>query len=180
MDRKPDFAVIKDIKVGSGTKIFDQVNLYKCHIGENVKIDAFVYIEEKVEIGDNVKIRAFTFIPEGVKIEDNVFVGPHVVFTNDKYPRVSGKWKKLDILVKQAASIGAGSVICPGVTIGKYALVGAGSVVTKNVPDYAIVYGNPARYIGDVRDKNFREKVKLHLESGNGELVGEYSDSVRP
>lgn len=143
----PDYAVIKKVKIGESAKIYDQVNLYGCEIGENTKIDAFVYIEEGVKIGKNVKIRPFTFIPEGVTIEDDVFIGPNVTFTNDKYPRVKGKWKLLKTVVKKGASIGAGSVILPGITIGESALVGAGSVVTEDVPSNAVVYGNPAKVV---------------------------------
>ena len=177
MKREPKYAIIKDAEIGEGTKVYDQVNLYKCKVGKNCKIDAFVYIEEGVEIGDNVKIRAFTFIPEGVKIEDDVFIGPKVVFTNDKYPRVRGKWRLLKTIVKKGASIGAGSVIGPGITIGKYALVGAGSVVTKDVPDYAIVVGNPARVIGYVTDPKFKNKVRKFLEEAPlNELKGEEAE----
>jgi acetyltransferase-like isoleucine patch superfamily enzyme len=143
---KPKYSVIKDALVGQDSRIYDHVNLYKCKIGKNSKVDAFVYIEEGVTIGDRVKIRAFTFIPTGVVIEDDVFIGPHVTFTNDKYPRVGAKWKLLKTVVKKGASIGAGSVILP-VTIGKNSLVGAGSVVTKDVPDNVLVTGNPARVI---------------------------------
>ena len=142
-----EYAVIKNTKIGKDTKIYDQVNLYGCEIGDNTKIDAFVYIEEGVKIGNNVKIRPFTFIPEGVTIEDDVFVGPNVTFTNDKYPRSRGDWKMLRTVVKKGASIGAGSVILPGITIGENAMVGAGSVVTKDVPPNAVVLGNPARVI---------------------------------
>lgn len=138
------FSLIKDVEVGEGTVIHDQVNLYKCKIGRDCKIDAYVYIEEKVVIGDNCKIRPFVFIPTGVSIEDNVFIGPGVTFTNDKYPKASGEWKLMPIKVKKGASIGAAAVILPGVTIGENAVVGAGAVVNKDVPDNAIVVGNPA------------------------------------
>jgi len=147
---KPKYSVIKDALVGQDSRIYDHVNLYKCKIGKNSKVDAFVYIEEGVIIGDRVKIRAFTFIPTGVVIEDDVFIGPHVTFTNDKYPRIGAKWKLLRTIVKKGASIGAGSVILP-VTIGKNALVGAGSVVTKDVPDNVLVQGNPAKVIRKIQ-----------------------------
>jgi len=153
MKRSPRYSFLKDAEIGEGTVVHDQVNLYKCKIGRNCKIDAFVYVEEGVVIGDNCKIRPFVFIPTGVTIEDDVFVGPNVSFTNDKYPRVKGEWKLLRTRVKKGASIGANSVILPGVTIGEEALVGAGSVVTKDVPSRAIAAGNPARIVG-YRDKN--------------------------
>jgi len=142
------FSIIKDAEIGEGTKVHDQVNIYKCKIGKNCKIDAYVYIEEGVKIGDNCKIRPFVFIPTGVIIEDDVFIGPNVTFTNDKYPKVKGEWKLLPIKVKREASIGANSTIVAGITIGENALVGAGSVVTKDVPSNAVVAGNPARIIG--------------------------------
>ncbi len=147
----PDYAVIKKAKIAKSARIYDQVNLYGCEVGDNTKIDAFVYIEEGVKIGKNVNIRPFTFIPEGVTIEDDVFIGPNVTFTNDKYPRSRGEWKLLRTVVKKGASIGAGSVILPGITIGENALVGAGSVVTKDVPANTVVAGNPARPVEDRR-----------------------------
>jgi len=147
--KKPSkYSLLKDVEIGEGTVVHDQVNLYKCKIGKNCKIDAFVYIEEDVVIGDNCKIRPFVFVPTGVTIEDDVFVGPNVSFTNDKYPRVKGEWKLLRTRIKKGASIGANSVFLPGVTVGEGALVGAGSVVTKDVPKRAIITGNPACIIG--------------------------------
>jgi UDP-2-acetamido-3-amino-2,3-dideoxy-glucuronate N-acetyltransferase len=144
MNRVPKYSVITESEIGEGTIIQDHVNIYKCKIGRNCKIGAYVYIEEGVVIGDNCKIKPFVFIPSGVTIEDYVLVGPNVAFANDKYPKVKGEWIQLNSLVKSGASLGASSVILPGVTIGSEALVGAGSVVTKNVPDGAIVAGNPA------------------------------------
>ena len=153
MKKNPQYAFMKDVEVGEGTVIHDQVNLYKCKIGRNCKIDAFVYIEENVSIGDNCKIRPFVFIPTGVQIDKDVFIGPNVSFTNDKYPKAKGEWTMLETKIKKGSSIGAGSVILPGVTLGEEVLVGAGSVVTEDVPNRAIVIGNPARIIG-YRNKN--------------------------
>lgn len=144
MRRRPRYSILRETSVGEGTIVHDHVNLCKCTIGRNCKIDAYVYIEEGVTIGDNCKIRPFVFIPTGVTIEDDVFIGPSVCFTNDKYPKVKGKWKLLKTVVKKGASIGANSTVLAGVTIGEGALVGAGSVVTKSVPQKAVVAGNPA------------------------------------
>jgi UDP-2-acetamido-3-amino-2,3-dideoxy-glucuronate N-acetyltransferase len=146
--KKARYSIIKKTRVGKDARIYDQVNLYGCKIGKNTKIDSFVYIEEGVTIGDESKIRPFVFIPTGVVIEDHVFIAPNVTFTNDKHPRAQGDWKRLNTRVKRYASIGAGSTINPGVQIGENALIGAGSTVTKNMPDNAIAYGNPARVVG--------------------------------
>lgn len=146
--RIPKYSVIEQVRLEHGSRIYDQVNLYRCKIGKNTKIDAFVYIEENAVVGDNCKIRPFVFIPTGVTIEDNVFIAPNVTFTNDKYPRAQGNWGLLETRVKKYASIGAGSVINPGVTIGENALIGAGSTVTKDIPDNAVAHGNPARVVG--------------------------------
>lgn len=148
----------EDVKIGKGTKIFhpDLVNLYGCEIGENCRIGAFVEIRKDVKIGDNVKIQAFAFIPEGVTIEDGVMVGPHVCFINDKYPRAVNPdgslkqpedWKAGKTLVKKGAGIGGNATILCDVTIGENAMVGAGAVVTKDVPPNTVVVGNPARII---------------------------------
>ena len=146
--RRPRYSIIKEASVGDGSRVYDQVNLYGCKIGKNTKVDSYVYIEEGVTIGDDCKIRPFVFIPTGVTIEDDVFIAPNVTFTNDKHPRSHGEWKLLQTRVKSHASIGAGTTIIPGVTIGENALIGAGSVVTKDIPDNAIAVGTPARIVG--------------------------------
>lgn len=143
--RKPKFSVVVDVEIGEGTVVRDHVNLFRCKIGKNCKIESFVYIEEGVTIGDGCKIKPHVYIPTGVTIEAGVFIGPNVTFTNDKYPRVNGEWQLLRTVVEREASIGAQSIILPGLRIGRKAVVGAGSVVTKNVPDCATVCGNPAR-----------------------------------
>jgi UDP-2-acetamido-3-amino-2,3-dideoxy-glucuronate N-acetyltransferase len=143
---KAKFSILTDIAVGANTRIYDHVNLYKCQIGRDSKVDAFVYIEEGAIVGNRVKIRPFTFIPTGVIIEDDVFIGPHVTFTNDKYPRINKEWKLMKTIVKRGASIGAGSVILP-VTIGNHSMIGAGSVVTKDIPNNVLAIGNPAKVI---------------------------------
>jgi acetyltransferase-like isoleucine patch superfamily enzyme len=143
--RAPAFSRIVDADIGEGTIVRDHVNLYKCKIGRGCKIESFVYIEEGVTVGDNCKIKPHVYIPSGVTIEDEVFLGPNTTFTNDKYPCVKGDWKLLKTIVRQGASIGAHSVILPDVEIGKRAVVGAGSVVTADVPSDTTVCGNPAR-----------------------------------
>lgn len=155
--------MIKDAKLGKNAKIFHEhlVNLYGCEIGENTKIAPFVEIQKNAVIGKNCKVEPFAFIPEGVILEDEVFVGPHACFTNDKFPRattVKGELKTANdwvvgkTIVKRRASIGANATIMCGITIGENSMVGAGSVVTKDVPANSIVAGNPAKAIGKVKD----------------------------
>lgn len=140
-------SVIVDCSIGEGTIVRDQVNLYKCKIGKNCKIESFVYIEEGVTVGDHCKIKPNVFIPTGVTIEDDVMIGPNVTFTNDKHPRVTDDWELLQTTIARGASIGAHAVILPGIRIGENAIVGAGAVVTKSVPDNAVAVGNPARLL---------------------------------
>ena len=147
MDLRSDYHVIKDADIGKGTIIRHYVNLYGCRIGKNCKIASFVEVQKDVVIGDNCKIEAFAYLPTGVKIEDDVFIGPHVCFTNDKKPKAKGEWEVVPTTVKKGASIGANAVILCGVTIGENAMVGAGSVVTKDVPANSLVVGNPAKKI---------------------------------
>jgi UDP-2-acetamido-3-amino-2,3-dideoxy-glucuronate N-acetyltransferase len=146
--------IAPDVKLGKGVRIFSFVNLYGCEVGDNTKIGAFVEIQKGVKIGKNCKISSHTFICEGVTIEDNVFVGHNVSFINDKLPRATAAdgslqteadWNVVPTLVKKGASIGTSSTILCGVTIGENAIVGAGSVVTKDVPPNTIVAGVPAR-----------------------------------
>lgn len=139
-----------DVKLGKNVKIYHPklVNLYGCKIGQGSSIGSFVEIGKGAKVGERVKIQAFVNIPEGVIIEDEVFVGPQVSFTNDKYPSsTNADWKLIPTRVCKGASIGANATIVCGVTIGEYSIVGAGSVVTKDVPARTIVAGNPARVI---------------------------------
>jgi acetyltransferase-like isoleucine patch superfamily enzyme len=138
---------IDNADIGEDTIVRDFVNLYGCRIGKACRIAAYVEIQRGVVIGDRCKIEAFAFIPSGVTIEDEVFVGPHVCFTNDRVPKAVGDWEVTPTIVRRGASIGANSTIVCGVTIGENALVGAGSVVTKDVPANTVVAGNPAKPI---------------------------------
>ncbi|PVX23123.1 MAG: N-acetyltransferase [Candidatus Bathyarchaeum sp.] len=146
-------AVIDDgVILGDGTKVWHFVHIMSgARIGKNCVVADYVSVGRGVTIGDNVKLENRTTVFEGVTLEDNVFVGPHVVFTNDLYPRSFNKdWKTVSTKVKQGSSIGAGSTIVCGVTIGEYSMIGAGSVVTCDVPSYALAFGNPARIRGFV------------------------------
>ncbi|MEM3504794.1 MAG: acyltransferase [Archaeoglobaceae archaeon] len=145
-------AVVEKAEIGEGTRIWHFAHIRSgAKIGRNCNIGKDVYIDVEVEIGNNVKIQNCVSIYRGVKIEDDVFIGPHVVFTNDLYPRAfSQNWEVRKTIVKRGASIGANSTIICGITIGEYALIGAGSVVTRDVPAFALVYGNPARIRGFV------------------------------
>ena len=132
--------------IGERTRVHKPSNLWGDYtIGDDCTIAAFVEIGDGVKIGNRCKIEAFAFIPPGVVIEDDVFIGPHACFTNDKSPRAVGEWTLQRTLVRTRASIGANATILPGVTIGEGAVVGAGAVVTRDVPDWRTVVGNPAR-----------------------------------
>ena len=136
-------------EIGEGTRIWHFVHIRKgAKIGKNCNIGKGVYIDTNVEIGNNCKIQNFACLYQGLKVEDDVFIGPHVCFTNDTYPRalVWNEEKIKKTLVKRGASIGANSTILAGVMIGAQAMIGAGSVVTRSVPDCTVVYGNPAKF----------------------------------
>lgn len=145
-----------DVKLGEGVRLSKFVNLYGCKIGDRSRVGAFVEIQKNAKVGRNCKISSHSFICEGVTIEDDVFIGHGVTFINDSYPRATTSdgalqtekdWKVEPTLVKKSASIGSGATILSNVVIGENALVGAGSVVTRDVPDNAIVAGNPARLL---------------------------------
>jgi UDP-2-acetamido-3-amino-2,3-dideoxy-glucuronate N-acetyltransferase len=150
---------LNNVSLGKGTRIFNFVNAYGCSIDDNSKIGAFVEIQKGASIGKNCKISSHTFICEGVHIEDNVFVGHGVMFTNDLFPKATNAngsqqteadWKVLKTFVKKGASIGSNATILCGITIGENALIGAGSVVTKDVPANAVVAGVPAKFIKSI------------------------------
>src|SRR5512138_2595760 len=161
---QPYQLVAPDVKLGAGVRIYGFVNLYGCEIGDETKIGSFVEIQKGATIGKRCKISSHTFICEGVIIEDEVFVGHGVTFTNDRYPRATNPdgtlqtaadWRCVETRVKRGASIGSGATLLCGITIGERAIVGAGSVVTRDVPPGATVVGNPARIL----------KTHLHEQS---------------
>ncbi len=175
----PSAEVSPEAHIGDGTRIWRQVQVREhAHIGENCNIGKGAYIDAHVKIGSHVKIQNHVSIFEGVTLEDGIFIGPHVCFTNDLLPRAitpDGRLKSADdwtitpTLVKYGASIGAGSIIVCGITIGPFALIGAGSVVTRDVPAHGLVYGNPAHQHGYVC-RCARRLGDVHEEEG--ELVG--------
>src|SRR5271165_5491530 len=148
--------IAPDVKMGANVSVHAFVNLYGCSIGDNSRIGAFVEVQKNASIGKNVKLSSHAFVCEGVEIEDDCFIGHGVMFINDKYPRATSgngtpqseaDWRVVPTRVLRGASIGTGATILCGITIGENAIVGAGSVVTKDVPDNAIVAGVPARIV---------------------------------
>lgn len=148
----PSAFIEEDVSIGAGTKLWHLVQVRKgAKIGKNCNFGKSVFIDTNVVIGDNVKIQNFVSVYQGVTIEDDVFVGPHVCFTNDFLPRATAAgWELVKTHVKKGASIGANATIICGVTIGEYAMIGAGSLVSKDVGKHELVYGNPARLKGYV------------------------------
>ena len=148
--------IAPNVKLGRDVKIFGFANLYGCEIGDEVKIGAFVEIQKGVKVGNRCKISSHSFLCEGVTLEDEVFIGHNVTFINDQYPRATtadgqlqteADWRCEPTLVKKGASIGSGATLLCGITVGEFAVVGAGSVVTKDVPPYGVVVGNPAKVL---------------------------------
>jgi UDP-2-acetamido-3-amino-2,3-dideoxy-glucuronate N-acetyltransferase len=154
-------------EIGEGTSIWNQAQIRElAKIGKNCIISKDVYIDQKVSIGNNVKIQNGVSVYHGVTIEDDVFLGPHMTFTNDLYPRAFiSDFKIYDTLVKKGASIGAHATIVCGITINEYAMIGSGCVVIKDVPPYALVVGNPGRIIGFV-DRNGKKLIAQGREEG--------------
>lgn len=154
--------IAPDVRLGKDVRIYAFVNLYGCEIGDNSRIGTFVEIQKGAKVGKCVKISSHTFVCEGVTIEDDVFIGHGVMFINDKYPRATlnngipqtdSDWECVPTIIKKGASIGSNATILCGVTVGEGAIVGAGSVVTKDVPAWMIAAGNPARILRRVEDK---------------------------
>jgi acetyltransferase-like isoleucine patch superfamily enzyme len=148
--------VAPDVRLGRDVKLSKFINLYGCEIGDETKIGAFVEIQKNATIGKRCKVSSHTFVCEGVVVEDNVFIGHGVTFINDIYPRATtaagnlqteADWRVERTLVRKGASIGSGTTVLAGITIGENAIVGAGSVVTKDVPPNSIVAGNPAKFL---------------------------------
>ena len=165
--------IAADVKLGEGVRIYDFVNLYGCEIGANTQIGTFVEIQKGAQIGKNCKIQSHTFICEGVIIEDNVFIGHNVTFINDRFPRATtaggrlqkeGDWVCESTLVQRGASIGSSTTLLCGITVGENAIVGAGSVVTKDVPANTIVVGNPARIVRKMEETSLN---LLHRWAGS-------------
>ncbi|MCB2180242.1 N-acetyltransferase [bacterium] len=157
--------VAENVILGKNVRIFhpDLVNIYGCKIGENTTIGPFIEIQSQVEIGESCKISSHSFLCSGVTIEDGVFIGHGVMFINDIYPlavnedgnmQTADDWELVETRIKARASIGSNATILGGVTVGQNAIIGAGAVVTKDVPDFAIAAGVPAKIIGDVRKRN--------------------------
>ena len=162
--------VAPDVKLGIDVKLSKFINLYGCEVGDETKIGAFVEVQKNATIGKRCKISSHTFVCEGVTIEDDVFIGHGVTFINDRYPRApsaggalqtEADWKVERTVVRTGASIGSGSTVLSGLTIGKRAIVGAGSTVTKDVPENSIVAGNPAKILRYLVDKGPAEPTAI-------------------
>jgi UDP-2-acetamido-3-amino-2,3-dideoxy-glucuronate N-acetyltransferase len=168
MNDSPTIRISPDVKLGKNTRVFAFVNLYGCEIGDDTKIGTFVEIQKGVKVGNRCKISSHSFLCEGVTLEDEVFLGHNVTFINDLYPRstnASGRlqseadWACVPTVVKRGASIGSSATLLCGITVGEGAIVGAGSMVTKDVPPYTVVAGNPARVIKKLQIEEVHEST---------------------
>lgn len=153
--------ITDDVKLGTNVRLSRFINLYGCEIGDETKIGAFVEIQKNARVGKRCKVSSHTFICEGVVIEDGVFIGHGVTFINDTYPRATARdgslqteadWKVEPTVIRKGATIGSGATILPNISVGENAIVGAGSVVTRNVPPHSIVAGNPARVLRFIQE----------------------------
>jgi acetyltransferase-like isoleucine patch superfamily enzyme len=176
MSNGPFVLIAPDVKLGRNVRLFGYANLYGCELGDDVKVGPFVEIQKGVKIGNRCKISSHSFLCQGVVLEDDVFVGHNVTFTNDRYPRATNgngtlqteaDWECLPTVVKRGASIGSGATLLCGITIGENALIGAGSVVVRDVPPDTVVAGNPARPIRSVMSKQ-PDHVNAALTGGHG------------
>lgn len=172
MDAGATIRIAPNVKLGENVKIYAFVNLYGCEIGDDSKIGTFVEIQKGAFIGRHVKISSHSFICEGVTIEDDVFIGHGVMFINDKYPRSTSPtgglqteedWQVVPTLIKKGASIGSNATVLCGITVGEQAIVGAGSVVTSDVPPFTVVAGNPARVL-----RKLSQTQETHYEHSTG------------
>lgn len=177
--------IAPDVILGNGVRLYGFTNLYGCEIGDDSKIGTFVEVQKGAKIGRRCKVSSHTFICEGVIIEDDVFIGHNVTFINDHFPRATNgngalqteqDWVCLRTLVKNGASIGSAATLLGGVTVGECAMIGAGSVVTKDVPPYAVVAGNPARVLRYLRAPNGSESNRIPDDRDTHPLIDEDSD----
>jgi acetyltransferase-like isoleucine patch superfamily enzyme len=172
----PTAEVSPNATLGAGTRVWHEAQVREgAVLGRNCILGKGAYVDFGVRIGDNVKVQNRASIYHGVTLESGVFVGPHVIFTNDKLPRAinpdgslksDADWELGRVLVKEGASVGAGAIVVAGVTVGRFALVGAGAVVTRDVPDYGLVYGNPARLAGYVCENGHRVEATAEQRPG--------------
>lgn len=180
--------IAPDVILGNGVRLYGFTNLYGCEIGDDSKIGTFVEVQKGAKIGRRCKVSSHTFICEGVIIEDDVFIGHNVTFINDHFPRATNgngalqteqDWVCMRTLVKNGASIGSAATLLGGVTVGECAMIGAGSVVTKDVPPYAVVAGNPARVLRFLRAPNGSESNRIPDDRDSHPLIDGDSDQCR-
>ncbi len=160
----PTAIVREDVILGRDSKVWHFCNIYGCKIGDNSQVGSYSEVKSGVVIGDNCRIQPYVFIPEGTHIGNNVFIGPRVTFLNDKFPTarkaIEGTWTLDSVVVEDDVTLGGNVTINPGVKIGRGSFIGAGSVVTRDVPEYSVAWGNPARVHGDARTEPYTSKLK--------------------